>query len=115
MGGDARAAAGPISAVLMARYDVYVNPDGPGYLLDVQADLLEGLNTRIVVPLSPADQAPAPASRLNPVFEVRNVPHVLLTQFMAAVPLALLQDPVMSLLERDAEITGALDMVFFGF
>lgn len=44
----------------MARYDLHANPDGPGYLLDVQADLLAGLNTRIVVPLMPQDAAPEP-------------------------------------------------------
>ncbi|MBS1183360.1 MAG: plasmid maintenance protein CcdB, partial [Proteobacteria bacterium] len=37
----------------MARFDVFPNPGGSGYLLDVQADLLDGLNTRIVVPLLP--------------------------------------------------------------
>lgn len=34
----------------MARFDVYKNAGGSGYLLDVQADLLNHLNTRIVVP-----------------------------------------------------------------
>jgi toxin CcdB len=37
----------------MARFDVYENPDGPGSLLDVQAELLDPLNTRVVVPLTP--------------------------------------------------------------
>jgi toxin CcdB len=34
----------------MPRYDVYSNPGG-GYVLDVQADLLDDLKTRIVIPL----------------------------------------------------------------
>ncbi len=39
----------------MARFDVYANP-GPHahttpYLLDVQTDLLNGLDSRVVVPL----------------------------------------------------------------
>ena len=42
----------------MARFDVYRNPEGSGYLLDVQADLLSDLNTRVVVPLIPAELAP---------------------------------------------------------
>ena len=70
----------------MARFDVYANPDGPGALLDVQADLLEALNTRIVVPLMPQDQAPAPARLLNPVFDIDGDPLVMVTQFLAAVP-----------------------------
>lgn len=52
----------------MARFDVYASPDSAGYLLDVQADLLESLNTRIVVPLMPvsaaADSGQAVESRL---------------------------------------------------
>jgi hypothetical protein len=28
----------------MARFDIYPSPDGAGYLLDVQADLLDALN-----------------------------------------------------------------------
>lgn len=45
----------------MARFDIYENPACPGYLLDVQADLLDGLNTRMVVPLLPMEAAPRPA------------------------------------------------------
>ena len=50
----------------MARFDLYHNPDG-GYLLDVQTDLLNHLNTRMVVPLLPMQTAPKPAATLNPV------------------------------------------------
>ena len=68
-----------------------------------------------MVPLSLASEAPEPARRLNPVFDVRKAPHVMVTQFMAAVPIGMLQDPVMSLVDRDTEITAGLDVVFFGF
>ena len=37
----------------MAKYDVFANPDGEGHLLEVQANLLDELNTRVVVPLVP--------------------------------------------------------------
>ena len=67
----------------MARFDVFPNPDSKGFLLDVQADLLDGLNTRVVVPLIPIQSAPMPAKRLNPVFEIEAEPHVMVTQFMA--------------------------------
>lgn len=98
----------------MARYDLHANPDGPGYLLDVQADLLAGLNTRIVVPLMPQDAAP-PARRLNPVLTIAGQPHVMVTQFMAAVPRRVLSAPVTSLAAHETEIGNALDMVFVGF
>lgn len=99
----------------MARFDVYARPGGAGYVLDVQADILNGLNTRIVVPLLPLSEAPMPAKRLNPVFEIGAEPHVMVTQFMAAVPRALLRSPVANLAEQDSEIMAALDMVLVGF
>lgn len=63
----------------MARFDVYANPGGTGYVLDVQADVLHELNTRIVVPLLPSAQAPLPAKRLNPVFAIGDEPHTMVT------------------------------------
>jgi toxin CcdB len=45
----------------MARLDVHARRDNrAGYLLDVQADLLSGLNTRLVVPLLPRADARHP-------------------------------------------------------
>lgn len=98
----------------MARYNVYANPDGAGYLLDVQADLLESLNTRLVVPLMPISAAPTPAKRLNPVFDIDSVRVVMVTQFLSAVPASILKTPVVSLVQHDTEITGALDMALTG-
>lgn len=50
----------------MARYDVYPAPMDEGFLLDIQSNLLDGLNTRVVVPLLPVATAPKPAKTLNP-------------------------------------------------
>ncbi len=70
----------------MARFDVYANPDGGGYLLDLQADILSSLNTRMVAPLMTIKEAPTPAKRLNPTFQIDDETVVMATQFMAAVP-----------------------------
>tara|TARA_B110000503_G_scaffold129005_1_gene200743 strand:+ start:599 stop:898 length:300 start_codon:yes stop_codon:yes gene_type:complete len=59
---------------------------GGGFLLNVQTDLLSGLNTRVVVPLLQLTEAPIPAQRLNPILEVDNVEVIMATQFLAAVP-----------------------------
>ena len=99
----------------MARFQVYPNPEGAGYLLDVQADLLKHLNTRAVVPLLPAAAAPQAAAMLNPVFQIEGTAVVMVTQFMAAVPAALLKTPIMSLERSRNEITTALDFLFQGF
>ena len=99
----------------MARFDVYQNPNEQGYLLDVQTDLLGDLNTRLVVPLMSSNKSPKPARRLNPIVKIKDESHVMVTQFMAAVPVPMLKEPVFNLSENAEEITNALDMVFFGF
>ncbi len=99
----------------MARFFVYRNPETDGYLLDVQANILDHLNTRVVVPLLPSSVAPTPAKGLNPVFNVAGEPMVMVTQFMAAVPISLLKVPESSLELFRNEITAALDLLFQGF
>ncbi|WP_352782400.1 CcdB family protein [Mesorhizobium sp. M0643] len=54
----------------MARYDFYQSAEGDGYLLDVQSDLLGRLDTKVIVPLMPANKAPVPGRRLNPIFTI---------------------------------------------
>jgi len=98
----------------MARYEVFRHVD-LGYLLDVQSDLLGLLATRVMVPLMPLDQAPEPARRLNPVFNVEGQAHVMVTQYISAVSCAELGLAVATLEERFDEITMALDMVLQGY
>ncbi|MFC3127403.1 CcdB family protein [Pseudoroseomonas globiformis] len=100
----------------MARLDFHPMPGGgAGYVLDVQAELLDHLATRVVVPLLPAQSAPAPISELNPVFEIGGERHVMLTQALAAIPLRELKRPAGSLAERHDAVTRALDTLLIGF
>ena len=99
----------------MARFDVYKMATARGFLLDVQTDLLSGLNTRVVVPLLPLTDAPIPAQRLNPVLEIENLEVLMATQFLAAVPESELKEVVGNLEGPQNEITVALDMLFTGF
>lgn len=99
----------------MARFDVFKNDSGSGYLLDVQSDLLSGLNTRVVVPLLPKSAAPSPAQRLNPIFEVEGQELMMATQFMAAIPGSELRVGVGNLAQQQDQISEALDMLFLGF
>lgn len=99
----------------MARFEVYANESGNGYLLDVQSDLLSGLNTRVVVPLLPKKSAPKPAQRLNPEFVIEKSGVVMATQYMAAVPESELKSPICALDQHQHEISAALDMLFLGF
>lgn len=102
----------------MSQFLVYRNPNKQTrsqvpYLLDLQAELLGGLNTRVVAPLLPASRA-RPARHLNPVFEVEGRAVVLSTAELAGVPLAALGEEVASLREHRDEIIAALDFLFTG-
>lgn len=99
----------------MARFDVYKNPEGAGCLLDIQADLLRNLNTRVVVPLLPLSLAPTPAKLLNPCFTIAGETLVMATQFLAAVPAGILQDQIVSLQANRDEIVAAVDFLMQGF
>ena len=96
----------------MARHDVCRLNDG--LVLEVQADLLEALNTRVMVPLLSRDAAPVPARGLNPVFLLGEEEVVMATQFLAAVPKSELSKPLGSLDAHHVEITQALDLLFQG-
>ncbi|MEX0281938.1 MAG: CcdB family protein [Arenibacterium sp.] len=99
----------------MPKYDVFSNPSGDGFLLDVQSDLLSDLNTRVVVPLLPIANAPKPATRLNPTFDIGGEAFVMVTQFMAAVPVGVLESPIMNIEAECDKITAAVDMLMQGF
>ena len=99
----------------MSQYGVYRNPEGNGYLLDVQADVNSHFNTRIVVPLLPVDIAPKPAKTLNPLFELDGAQYSMVTQYMAAMPVKALKDKLFSVKERRAEIVAAIDLHLQGF
>lgn len=99
----------------MARFDLYPALSGPGYVLDVQSDLLTDLNTRVVVPVLPARLAPRPAAILNPVFDLGDEPHVMVTQFLSAIPAGRLKDTRLSLKDQSDRITRALDFLYQGF
>ncbi len=86
-----------------------------GYVVDVQADLLEHLRTRTVVPLIPEKDASERIRDLNPVFEVAGVRHVMITQALATVPTRELQHLTTSLDGHHDEITRALDILFTGY
>lgn len=98
----------------MARFDVCRLRDG-GLVLDVQADILDELRTRIIVPLLKRDDAPPPAKYLNPIFRVEGEEYVMKTEFLSAVDRSVLGQPTTNLAPYSAEITRALDMVFQGF
>ena len=105
----------------MARFDVYANPGAHAgttpYLLDVQSNLLDGLDSRMVIPLRSLDQFPKVKlpTRLTPVLSILGKEYLLETPKMGAVPQRVLKDCVASLDDDQARVTAALDFLFQGY
>ena len=101
----------------MPRLDVHelAGDGGSSYVLDIQADLLSDLATRVVVPLVPEDGAPMVVRNLNPVVEVRGKSYVMLIQGLASVPRRALKHAVVSLIEQHDVVARALDTLLLGF
>ncbi len=103
----------------MAQFDVYLNPNVATrkfipYLLDVQADLLDTLATRVVVPLILTEEMVLAAKHLNPQFKIKGVAVVMSTAELAGVPSRSLGDKVTTLKSKRDEIIAALDILFTG-
>lgn len=103
----------------MARYDVYRNASARGaldtpFLLDVQADLLAPLRTRVVVPLRLASGVPRPARTLQPSFRVAEVEVVMDTPAIVGAPVSALGARVGNLGEQANTIRAAVDFLLTG-
>jgi toxin CcdB len=105
----------------MARFDVYPNPgahaNSTPYLLDVQCDLLDGLDSRMVIPLRSLEhfaKVKLP-TRLTPVLQVNGKDYLLETPKMGAVPKRILKTSLACLANEQNQITGALDFLCQGY
>lgn len=86
-----------------------------GYVVDIQADLLRELKSRIVIPLLREKDAPrATLKALNPMCVVGGANHVLMTQNLASVPVSELGPPVGSLTAQRDSIIRAIDALLSG-
>lgn len=94
----------------MARFDVHRLSDG-GLVLDCQADFLDEIATRFVVPLAPLGEGPPTNTRLNPRLEVNGETLVMLTQFATSIRTAELRAKVASLDHAHFQIIGAIDVL----
>ena len=105
----------------MAKYDVFPNPGAHAkttpYLLDVQSDLLDGLGSRMVIPLRGLQNFPSTVKRperLLPVLQIGDEAFLLDVLQMGAVPTRILRHPVASLTSEHDRIAAALDFLFQG-
>lgn len=85
------------------------------YLMDVQADLLDSLKTRMVIPVVSYSQLHHQAiANLCPVFELNQDKYLLLTQQMASIPLNQLGSSVADLSYLRNEVVAAIDFLVTG-
>lgn len=104
----------------MAQFDVFENLNeetnqAVPFLLDVQADLLDALSTRVVVPLVAASAMGKAIKYLNPQFTIRNTTVFMSTAELAGISIRSLGEKVSSLKDQRYEIIAALDFLFTGF
>ena len=104
----------------MAQFDVYRNKNQESndimpFLLDIQADFLDQLLTRAVVPLALNTYVIKPIKILNPSFQIKHKAIVMLTQELAGIATDILGEKVTSLAKHRQEIIAALDFLITGF
>lgn len=99
----------------MVRLDVFRMSGSEGFLLDVQADLLEGLPSCVVVPLLPPSRALPPIRDLTPMLRVAGQDVAVMTHYLTAVPRRELGPAVASAADQRDTITHALDLLLTGF
>jgi toxin CcdB len=103
----------------MQQFDVVTNanPDTREhipFLMILQADLFDGLATRIVAPLIPLGQYGPRLDKLNPVVVVDDDSFVVSTAELAGVPVQALGDRIASAIDSRLEVISALDFLITG-
>ena len=105
----------------MPQFAVYRNDntgssEGFPFLVDIQADLLEELGTRVVIPLTKAVELTSfPAQYLIPVVAFQGEPYALLTPQLAGVSRCELGPQAGSLADQERVISTAIDFLLRGF
>jgi len=105
----------------VAQFSVYRNKNARTkatfpYLVDVQSDLLEPLNTRVVIPMTKAAALTRkPVSHLTPEVSFNGDRYVLMTPQLAGVGRAELGSHAGTLVDERQVIMAAIDFLITGF
>lgn len=100
----------------MARFDVFLVHGTNLRVVDVQADILRDLRTRIVIPLVPAEELKfESARRLRPEVRIEGTLYLLNTPELAAQAISQLEGPVATLTDQRETIIDAVDFLMQGF
>ncbi len=103
----------------MAQYDVFTNPssssaEGIRYVVVIQSDLLDGLPTRLTIPLAVIDVATKVPTALCPVIVVKSERLHALAHYAAPLPAKLLRRPVDNVAAQSSALVSAMDAVLSG-
>lgn len=104
----------------MARFDVYATPFADErkhtpFWLDVQADHLQALATRVIVPIRRMSAKESVKQRLNPEFTVEGIRVYADTANLGTFLVSLLRRPIASLRHELLTISDALDFLLSGY
>jgi toxin CcdB len=103
----------------VAQYDVFPNPsrsavDGIPYVVVIQSDLLDGLSTRLTVPLAELNFAGKVPTALCPVISVKGQRLHALMHYAAPLPAKWLRRPVDNVAGQANALVSAMDAVLSG-
>jgi toxin CcdB len=104
----------------MSQYHIYENLNEKSrkvypYLIDVQSTLLDGLGTRIVIPLANKDKfGKGIIKNLNLIISIKKKEYILLTQQMAGVPISQIGTSICDCLPKRQDILSAIDFLITG-
>jgi toxin CcdB len=103
----------------MAQYVAYENLNKDSrklfpYLLDIQSNLLEDLETTIVIPLTKIQTVTKKFTKLTPIVEVQGIKCLAMTQQIAGLDRTLLGKPVEDLSMYRFAIVDAIDFIVSG-
>jgi toxin CcdB len=103
----------------MRQFDLFRNPDAASarrrpFLVILQSDLLNVIDTVVVAPLAPASRTKL-VPRLVPVINIAGVDHAILVHDLAAIARSQLKRPMGTAASKRDELLAALDLVFLGF
>lgn len=86
------------------------------FFVDVQTDLLEDLQTRVVIPITKASSlAKNPLNQLTPIIELEGESYILVTPQLAGISRSEFGAAIGSLVEKRDAILAAMDFLLAGF
>ena len=104
--------------VNVAQFDIYkTDLELAPLLLEVQSNLLSGLDTKVVIPLIENKKStPEQLARLHPIVNIEGTEYIIRTAELGAVPKSLLTNKVSNIEDQYRQkIIDALDFLILGF